>query len=227
MCNLYNLTTNQETVRRLFRVDRDVLGNLQPSLDVYPDYPAPIVRQAADGGRELAAARWGLPTPAHRLKNRRTDPGLTNVRHPEFPHWSRWLGPENRCLVPFTAFAESERRQEHGKSITVWFALGEDRPLACFAGIWVPRWKSVRKLKEGEVTADVVGFLTCDPSAEVRAIHPKAMPVILTTEAEFDTWLSAPPADALALQRPLPDGSLRIVGRDERPDVAPRQMRLL
>ena len=38
-------------------------------------------------------------------------------------------------------------------------------------------------------------------------IHPKAMPVILTTRAEVDLWLTAPVKDALAMQRPLPDGA--------------------
>jgi hypothetical protein len=49
------------------------------------------------------------------------------------------------------------------------------RPLAFFAGIWIPQWKSVRKLKEGETTNDLYAFLTTEPSSEVGAIHPKAM----------------------------------------------------
>lgn len=44
----------------------------------------------------------------------------------------------------------------------------------------------MRKAKEGEVTADVYGFLTCQPNAEVGKVHPKAMPVILTTSEEHD-----------------------------------------
>ena len=73
----------------------------------------------------------------------------------------------------------------------VWFALDEDRPLAFFAGICTT-WTSTRKLAQGEVTADLFGFLTTDANAEVGAVHPKAMPVILTNEGEFDTWLSRP-----------------------------------
>jgi hypothetical protein len=65
--------------------------------------------------------------------------------------------------------------------------------MACFASIWT-RWTSVRKLKEGEVTADLFGFLTTEPNAVVGPIHPKAMLVILTTPEEGDAWMSAPPA---------------------------------
>ena len=37
--------------------------------------------------------------------------------------------------------------------------------------------------REGETTNDVFAFLTTDPNAEVGAVHPKAMPVILMTDA--------------------------------------------
>jgi putative SOS response-associated peptidase YedK len=44
------------------------------------------------------------------------------------------------------------------------------------------------------------------------------MPVILTTEAEIETWMTAPADEALKLQRPLPDGSLKIVATGEKED---------
>lgn len=138
---------------------------------------------------------------------------------PASPHWRRWLGPEHRCLVPLTAFSEPERGPD-GKSRLVWFALGDDRPLVFFAGIQCRGWKSVRKVKEGETVNDLFAFLTCEPSAEVGAIHPKAMPVILTTEAERETWMTAPWSEVAVLQRPLPDGALEIVGRGPVPDGA-------
>ena len=211
MCNLYAATTSQQAIRELARAMRDVAGNLPPLPGIFPDSTAPIMRIAADGVRELAKARWGMPSPAFTLQGKKVDRGITNVRNTASPHWRRWLGPANRCLIPFTSFSEIGAGP-FGKPEPVWFARTADRPLAFFAGIWT-RWTSTRKLAEGVVTCDVFAFLTTEPNAEVGAVHPKAMPVILTTQDEREAWLQAPWAEACALQRPLPAGALQIVAR--------------
>jgi putative SOS response-associated peptidase YedK len=205
VCNLYSLTRAQDAMRQLFAgLDyEDRLGNLAPLPEVYPDYSAPILRNAGTG-LEMVMARWGLPTPPQFLVGKKTDRGVTNIRNTGSPHWRRWLGVAHRCLVPFTTFAEPNSN-EGGN---VWFTFEDDRP-AFFAGLQVPGWMSVRKLKDGETTDDLFAFLTTDPNAEVRAVHPKAMPVILTDPDDWRTWLTAPWGDAKLLQRPLPDQALR------------------
>jgi putative SOS response-associated peptidase YedK len=66
VCNLYSITTNQAAIIALFRVVNRYVGNLGADAGVFPDYKAPIVRNGADG-RELATARWGMPSSSKAL----------------------------------------------------------------------------------------------------------------------------------------------------------------
>ena len=92
-------------------------------------------------------------------------------------------------------------------------------PLAFFAGVHVRDWTCVRKIKTGEENCDLFGFLTTGAAEPVATYHSKAMPVILTTEAERELWLSDAPWEAVShLQRPLADGALMVVRVGERRD---------
>ncbi|MGY3032743.1 putative SOS response-associated peptidase YedK [Bradyrhizobium sp. USDA 4354] len=68
MCNLYSMTKNVDAIRRLFGALNSSVGNLPSMPGIFPDYPAPIVRNVPDG-REVAMARWGMPSSSEALMN--------------------------------------------------------------------------------------------------------------------------------------------------------------
>jgi putative SOS response-associated peptidase YedK len=81
MCNLYSITTNQAAIIALFRVINRYVGNLPPMPGVYPDFPAPVLRDT-EAGRELSIMRWGMP-PLPRAGGA----PVTNIRNTTSPHW--------------------------------------------------------------------------------------------------------------------------------------------
>ena len=80
-------------------LDRYV-GNLAPMPGVFPDYPAPVIRNSG-GELEMTMMRWGMPPPP-----RAGGYPVTNIRNTSSPHWRAWLSAQNRCLVPANSFAE-------------------------------------------------------------------------------------------------------------------------
>lgn len=206
-------------MRRLFNA-RDRLGNQRPLPGIFPDGEAPIVRIGADGERELVNSRWGW--------SKAKWGWVTNAR--ELGNWP-WrtviADVSSRCLVPATSFAEyhPSEKTEKGHKAAAWFRLkGEEaRPPFAFAGFWrtwKPQQDGTRKQSEAGETAafPVMVFLTTDPNAVVAPIHSKAMPVILTEEAHFETWLRGPAEEARKLQTPYPADAMDIAFIGEKED---------
>lgn len=163
--------------------------------DVYPKRQGMIVRQ--EGDRKIVdAMHWGFPWVRKGKRDGTTKKmNTTNVRNLASPLFRGIIDqPEQRCLVPFNQFAEPKPNAGREE---VWFKVNE-QPVSCFAGIW-------RKQDEGKCYA----FLTCEPNPLVKAIHPKAMPVILQP-ADYDSWLAGD--DATEFQVPFPSQLMSIVG---------------
>src|ERR1700755_590394 len=85
MCNLYSITTNQTAIAALFRRMNHYGGNLAPMPGIFPDYPAPVIRNVGDA-EEMVLMRWGMPPPT-----RNSGPPVTDIRPPSAPHWRGWL----------------------------------------------------------------------------------------------------------------------------------------
>lgn len=205
MCTHYRSQHGPDMIREVFSA---ILDRQAPNIgaDVYPDREALVVT-ARGGARHIEVMRWGFPPPP----NAPGGPPVVNVRNVASSYWRPWLKPEFRCIVPFTAFSEWEDTKP--RKTQRWFALGDDEPMAAFAGIWRP-WTGTRGTKKDPIEGEhlLFSFLTCPPNDAVAPIHPKAMPVILTEPGEVEIWLNAPAEIALELQRPLPaERGLRMV----------------
>ena len=220
MCEQYSITTSREAMRRISAsLGLGLAESYAPRSSVRRSDEVLVLRNHGEG-LEWAPARFGMPTPADRLKpGARVDPGIANIANPHYRHWRRWLGTSHRCVVPATSFIEHNSVAETYAPIE--FAFDQSRPMFFFAGLWTP-WTGVRRVKEGPRTMDLFGILTTGANADIGPYHSR-MPVILLTPDEVNTWLTAPAEEALRLQQPLPDGSLQFVQgvADERPGDTP------
>src|SRR3546814_15113124 len=79
------------------------------------------------------------------------------------PFWKHWFAtPAQRCLIPFTAFAEAEGPQ--GKMTRTWISV-EDQPTAACAGLWRPsaEWGDCYTGVMVDATEESLDFHHCIP----------------------------------------------------------------
>jgi putative SOS response-associated peptidase YedK len=137
---------------------------------------------------------------------------VTNVRDDTILKSGFWKSSfqERRCLVPASSFCEPNGDVK--PATWHWFSInGTDvRPLFAFPGIW-RRYKGPVKKDGPNVDIETYAFLTTTPNSLVSTINHERMPVLLTREEEFETWLRASPAEALALAKEYPPGQMGIV----------------
>ena len=219
MCNLYSMTRAREAVLRLFRISPNRAATFEPMPAIFPGYQAPVVRLAADGERELNLLSWGFVL----LQEGRAPRRVTNVRDDKVLGSKFWRPSfeARRCLVPASCYCEPDSNTPAGWH---WFALKseEKRPLFAFPGIW-RRWVGPVKKDGPTVELDVYAFMTTEPNELTASINHERMPVLLSSEHEFETWLRETPNEAFRLVRSYDAGAMRIVqsGREKRDLLEP------
>jgi putative SOS response-associated peptidase YedK len=191
----------------MFGVAHNRAAAFDPMPAIFPSYVAPVVRRAADGERELIRMNWGFVL----LQKDRAPRRVTNVRDDKIlgsPFWKSSF-EQRRCLVPASSYCEPKGEKP---ATWHWFAVNgdEQRPLFAFPGIWT-RYRGPLKKDGPPVDQEVFAFMTTEPNALTASINHERMPVLITDPADFETWLSAPMADAFKLARSYAAEQMRIV----------------
>jgi len=197
MCNLFRLRNIEDLARILEARPLQESFDLKP--DTYPKYESLVIRKEG-GEKVIDCMAWGIVRTMPGKSGKPIKKAVTNVRNLQSPFWrSTIANPAQRCLVPFTSFAEPRpgKDPETGRPANWWFTVAGEECCA-FAGIW--------RMSEG---APRFAFLTCEPNPLVAPLHPKAMPVILHREDQ-EAWLDGEADEVCALAQPYPSQLMRV-----------------
>jgi putative SOS response-associated peptidase YedK len=79
-------------------------------------------------------------------------------------------------------------------------------------------WEGARGTKKAPVLGrhELFTFLTTSANNVVKPVHAKAMPVLLSTDADIETWLTAPTDEALKLQKPAADDVVVVLPEEKK-----------
>lgn len=180
MCGRFTLAVEKETIVSSFKLNTSDFSH-SPRYNIAPGQLVPVVGTGA-GGRGIALMRWGLipywakePGTGLKMINARVE---TIEQKPSFRESFRL----RRCLIPADGFYEWKKINgaKHPMRITL---IGN--PVFAFAGIWD------RRVGPGGTPEYTFSILTTVANDFMLDIHDR-MPVILTNEREYHTWLNQP-----------------------------------
>ncbi|XLZ71302.1 SOS response-associated peptidase family protein [Massilia sp. SR12] len=183
MCTNYK-TTSRDLVQAMMEVE--LPEDWTWPVDIYRDYRAPVIRQAADGRREALLASFGM-VPKARIPAGSKDFATMNARfesvgerHSYKFAWRR----SQLCLVPMTAF--DEPCYESGAA--VWWGIGmADQSPFAVAGLW-NEWQTA----EGPQHSFTQLTVNADEHPLMRRFHKpgeEKRSIVIVPEAEWDNWL--------------------------------------
>ena len=205
MCGRYFLHSTADKLTQLF--GEMPMPLIEPRYNIAPTQPVPVVRQDAQGRREMVLMRWGLipswskgPDTRYSMINARAE---TVAQKPAYRNAFRY----RRCLLPADGFYEWHAAAG-GKQPYVLRAR-DQRPLA-LAGLW-EHWQDADGTEIESCT-----ILVREANTQVRPVHDR-MPVVIAPST-FDLWLDVhaqkpqPLETLLAAQQP-PELEIYPVGR--------------
>ncbi len=184
MCNLFTARVTASEIASAFAARKPSNVNAGGG-DVYPGGPGLVVREQ-DGERVIQAMTWGFPLRLKNMKPESKPKPVNNIADLSSFMW-KFVAPrpENRCIIPVTAYAEAEGLK--GAKTRTWFGL-KDRPLFAWAGMW----------KDSDDWGAVFSGLMTDCNEFVAPVHHR-MPVLLF-EDEYDQWLHGSLDDVRSFQ---------------------------
>ncbi|WP_344297336.1 SOS response-associated peptidase [Agromyces neolithicus] len=186
MCGRFVISDTTPDLVRIFDVDTVGEGLPEPSWNVRPTDPIPVVLESKKEGpvvRRLEAARWSLvPSFSKELK----------LKYPTFNARSEGLATSSafraslagkRAIIPADGYYEWHTV---GKQKTPYFIHQGDGPIA-FAGLyswWRDKSKAEDDPERWVLTATII---TTDATGDLADIHDR-IPVMLPPEF-WSTWL--------------------------------------
>ncbi|MBU2670842.1 SOS response-associated peptidase [Actinoplanes bogorensis] len=205
MCGRYATTRSEADLEDLFEAV-SVAGDREPSWNVAPTDPVPVVRMSASReARVLDRARWGLVPPW--AKDLRAGARMINARSETVatsPAFAKSFA-QRRCLVPADGWFEWVR---DGKQRQPFYMTPADGSPLAFAGLWTT-WGPDAVLTCSVLTTAALGGLA--------RVHDR-MPLILPRD-RWPSWLAGG-GDPAGLLTPLTPAELeKIEIRPVRNDV--------
>ncbi|QWK81477.1 SOS response-associated peptidase family protein [Ochrobactrum sp. BTU1] len=178
MCDLYDITTAHETFRHLFPQSCDMTNRVDPQLDVYPNYPAPALRNLSGSEHELTHLRWGMQTPPIYVKGEAAKPlhwFAHNEEKPLFAFtgiWTTWDGARKKKEGPVEddifAFLTTEPNAVvmpvHPKAMPVSLCTVEEIDTWSRAP-----WNEPKQMQKPLPDADLIDLTPSNDNKEVQA----------------------------------------------------------
>lgn len=173
MCGRFSFVTDKPKIKKA--LPKVIIGGeLRTSFNIAPTQQAYVITHKEPNS--LQTMYWGLvPSWA---KEGKPQGALINARMETILEKPSFREPflYHRCLVPADSFYEWRNEGGVKKPFRI---MRTDEELLFFAGIHSV-WKTM---------LTTFSIITTEPNAEMAEIHTR-MPVILSTEAEREAWLS-------------------------------------